>query len=89
MGRVEFQRKEYEKAVDSLQRAIASNPSLREAHYYLGMSYARSGKKDDSARELQVATQLEQEEVEKHRVVIKILDSSDPEAIPSAQTNGP
>jgi tetratricopeptide (TPR) repeat protein len=89
MGRVEFQRKEYEKAVDSLQRAIASNSSLRDAHYYLGMSYARSGKKDDSARELQVATLLEQEEVEKHRVVIKILDSIDPEAIPSAQTSGP
>jgi tetratricopeptide (TPR) repeat protein len=89
LGRVEFQRKEYEKAVDLLQRAIASNSSLREAHYYLGMSYARLGKKDDSEKELQAASQLEHEEVEKHRVVIKILDSSDPGAIPTAQTNGP
>ena len=80
MGRMEFQRKEYEKAVDFLQRAIASDPSSREAHYYLGMSYARSGKKDDSEKELQLAGQLEHEEVEKHRVVIKILDSSDPAA---------
>jgi tetratricopeptide (TPR) repeat protein len=78
MGRLEFHRKEYEKAADFLQRAIASDPSSREAHYYLGMSYARSGRKDDSEKELQLAGQLEHEEVEKHRMVIKILDSSDP-----------
>jgi tetratricopeptide (TPR) repeat protein len=80
MGRVEFQRKDYQKAVELLQSAIASDPSLREAHYYLGMSYARLGKKDDSEKELQLASQLEHEEVEKRRVVIKILDSNDPDA---------
>jgi tetratricopeptide (TPR) repeat protein len=80
MGRVEFQRKDYEKAANLLQRAVASDPSLREGHYYLGMSYARLGKKDDSEKELQLASQLEHEEVEQHRVVIKILDSNDPAA---------
>jgi tetratricopeptide (TPR) repeat protein len=80
MGRVEFQRKNYPKAAELLQRAVAADPSLREAHYYLGMSYARFGKKDDSEKELQVASQLEHEEVEKRRVVIKILDSSDADA---------
>lgn len=85
MGRMEFQRKEYEKAIDFLHRAIASDPSLREAHYYLGLSYARSGQKDDSERELQLAGQLEHEEVEKGRRVIKILDSSRPDARQSGE----
>jgi tetratricopeptide (TPR) repeat protein len=80
MGRVEFQRKEYEKAAELLRQSIASDPKLREAHYYLGMSYARLGKKDESGKELEIASRLEHEEVEKHRVVIKILDSNDPAA---------
>ena len=78
MGRVEFQRKNYAKAWDLLRLAIASDPSLREAHYYLGMSEARLGKKEESEKELQIAGQLEHEEVESRRVVIKILDSNDP-----------
>ena len=80
MGRVEFQRKEYQKATEFLQRAIASDASSREAHYYLGLSLARFGRKDESEKELQTASRLEHEEVEKHRIVIKILDSNDPAA---------
>jgi tetratricopeptide (TPR) repeat protein len=80
MGRVEFERKQYQKAAELLQRAIASDSSLREGHYYLGLSYARLGQKDDSEKELQIASQLEHEEVEKRRMVIKILDSNDPDA---------
>jgi tetratricopeptide (TPR) repeat protein len=80
MGRVEFQRRDYRKAADLLQRAIASNASLREAHYYLGMSEARLGRKEESEKELQIAGRLEHEEVEERRVVLKILDSSDPAA---------
>jgi hypothetical protein len=60
--------------VTFFNRAIASDASLRQAHYYLGLSYARLGRKDDSEKELQTASQLEHEEVEKHRVVLKILN---------------
>lgn len=80
MGRVEFQRKDYAKARDLLQRSIASDASLRQAHYYLGMCDARLGNKEDSEKELQIASRLEHEEVETKRVVIKILDSADPAA---------
>jgi hypothetical protein len=32
------------------------------------------GRKDDSEKELQTASQLEREDVEKHRTVLKIID---------------
>ncbi|MGA7915424.1 MAG: tetratricopeptide repeat protein [Candidatus Acidiferrales bacterium] len=76
LGRVEFQRKDYAKAVELLQRSIAIDPSVRQAHYYLGLAYARLGRSEDSKKELQVATSLEHEEVEKHRTMLKLLDSS-------------
>jgi tetratricopeptide (TPR) repeat protein len=72
-GRVAFQSKDYAHASELLQRAIKIMPSLREAHYYLGLTYARLGQKEDSARELQTATQLEKEDFEKHRTVFKIV----------------
>jgi len=73
-GRVEFQSKDYARAVEVLQKATQTEPSLREAHYYLGLSYARLGRKDDSERELQTAIQLEKEDLEKHRTFFKIID---------------
>ena len=73
-GRVAFQQKEYTKAAELLQSAVAAEFSLREAHYYLGLTYARLGQTADSERELQIASQLEKEDVEKHRTVFKIID---------------
>ena len=75
LGRVEFQRKDYAKAAELLQQAIAIDPSVRQAHYYLGLAYARLGRKEDSEKELQVASSLEHEEVEKHRSILKLMDS--------------
>jgi tetratricopeptide (TPR) repeat protein len=74
LGRVEFEQKHYPEAVDLLQRAIASDDSLGVAHYYLGLTYARMGRKVESGQELQKATELGQKEVEKQRTTFKILD---------------
>ncbi len=74
VGRVAFQRKQYLSAVDVLQQAIASDPNLREAHYYLGMAYGRLGRSDDSQKELQRAGQLDREEVQKQKYVLKLLN---------------
>jgi tetratricopeptide (TPR) repeat protein len=82
MGRVAFEKRDYPNAIAEFERAIGSDASLREAHYYLGLSYARAGRKEDSEKELETATQLEHEEVEKHRVVFKILNSND--SVPGA-----
>jgi len=74
MGRVRFQQKNYSDAVDFLAKAVASDPGLREAHYYLGLADARLGRKADSEKELEKASQIEHEEVEKHQNVLRILD---------------
>jgi Flp pilus assembly protein TadD len=76
-GRLKFGRKDYAQALDLLEKAIALDALLREAHCYLGMTYARMGRKDDSEKELAVATRLEHEEVERHRNLIRIIDSSE------------
>lgn len=73
MGQVEYQRKSYEQAAEFLRRATASDSSLREAHYYLGLDLARLGEKEESAKELEIATRLEHEEVEHHQHALKIL----------------
>jgi len=75
MGRLRFQQKDYAQAADLLEKAIASDASLREAHYYLGMTYARMDRKDESQKEQEIAGRLEHEEVERHRNVLKIIDA--------------
>lgn len=77
MGRVEFQRKHYQNAVDLLQRAVGADPLLREAHYFLGLTYARLNRKEDSDRELETAARLEHEEVKKQQQGLKIIDLED------------
>ncbi len=83
LGRVAFQQKQYLPACELLQQAIASDPDLREAHYYLGMAYGRLGRNEDSQKELQKASQLDREEVQKQQYVLKLL-SPDELAAPSS-----
>jgi len=85
MGRVKFQQKDYEDASALLQRAVASDSSIRQAHYYLGLAYARLGRKDESEKELQVAGQLEHREVEKQQTGLR-LDSVDTSDAGASQT---
>jgi len=82
MGRVRFQEKQYEAAAVSFERAIASSPGLREAHYYLGLTDSRLGRKEDSEKELQIASRIEREEVEKHQAPLKIID---PDQLPATE----
>lgn len=74
LGRVEFEQKHYTEAQDLLQRAVASDDSSREAHYYLGLTLARLGRKDESDAQLQIAIQLEHNEAGRRRTVLRILD---------------
>jgi tetratricopeptide (TPR) repeat protein len=74
LGRVEFEQKSYTDAIDMLQRAIATDDSLGVAHYYLGLTYSRIGRKAEADQELQKATQLGHQEVEKQRTIFKLLD---------------
>jgi tetratricopeptide (TPR) repeat protein len=74
LGRVAFEQKHYSDAIDLLQRAIASDDSLREAHYYLGLTFVRVGRKKEADAQLQIATRLEHEEARQRRMVLRIQD---------------
>jgi tetratricopeptide (TPR) repeat protein len=74
LGRVEFMQKHYTRAAELLQSAVANDDSLREAHYYLGLTYSRIGRKAESNLELQRATQLEREDVEKRKALWNRLE---------------
>ena len=75
LGRVAFQQKRYPEAIDLLQRAVASDDSLREAHYYLGLTFARVGREKESELQLKTATDLEHQETQHGRTVLRIPDS--------------
>ena len=75
LGRVAFEQKRYSEAIDLLQRAVASDDSLREAHYYLGLTFAHLGRRPESEAQLQIATRLEHEEAQHGRTVLRIPDN--------------
>ena len=74
LGRVAFEQKRYPDAIDLLQRALAMDDSLREAHYYLGLTFARAGRKEEAESQLQIATRLEHDEAQHRRTVLRIQD---------------
>ena len=69
LGRVAFQQKHYPEAVDLLEQAIAIDDSSREAHYYLGLTFARLGRNKEADDQMQITTRLEHEEAEHRRMV--------------------
>jgi uncharacterized protein HemY len=86
LGRVAFEQKRYSDAADLLQRAIANDDSMREAHYYLGLTFARIGRKQGADEQLQIATRLEHDEAEHRRTVFRIIDPA-PGALGSPHQN--
>ena len=88
LGRLEMERKDYPAAAALLERAVASNDSLREAHYYLGLTYARMGRKEDSEKQLQIASRIDKEEAERQRTIFKVLDPASAGASPATNADG-
>jgi tetratricopeptide (TPR) repeat protein len=72
LGRVAFEQKHYSDAIDLLQRAIASDDSFREAHYYLGLTFVRMGRKEEADSQLQISTRLEHDEAQQRRTGLRI-----------------
>lgn len=66
-GQALFKQKRYAQAEDFLERAVAAAPGYQSGHYYLGLTLARLGCKEDSQRELARATQLVEEQAKKNR----------------------
>jgi tetratricopeptide (TPR) repeat protein len=58
LGIIAYRAKAYSSAEGYLRRAVQAAPDYQLGHYYLGLTLARTGDKDGSARELKVATDL-------------------------------
>ncbi len=58
LGQMAFQARDYDMAQSYLKRAVETAPDYGPGHYYLGLTLARLGKKDEADKELQIATQL-------------------------------
>jgi len=74
LGALRFSRREYDKAVDYYEQAIAADPQLGEAHYRLGVAYDRLGEADNAKREFQLHDQIEKAQaaaVERQRREVK------------------
>lgn len=83
-GKIAFQQKDYARSISILERAIANDDAMREAHYYLGLAFAREGKKLESEEQLEIATRLEREETENRRTVLILgPDSTAPQGTSS------
>lgn len=74
LGKVAFEQKHYAEAVLLLQQAIDIDSAMREAHYYLGLTFARMGRKPESEEQLEIATRLEHDEAEHRRTAWRISD---------------
>jgi tetratricopeptide (TPR) repeat protein len=74
LGRVAFEQRRYSDAIDLLRRAIDNDESLREAHYYLGLTLVRLGRKEEADIQLQIATRLEHDEAQHRRTLLRIQD---------------
>lgn len=77
MGQVDFQQKDYAAARSRLSRAVALDGSLMKAHYYLGLTLARLGEKDEGRKELDLAAQLEREQKEQGKVILRLANESE------------
>jgi tetratricopeptide (TPR) repeat protein len=85
LGKVAFEQKRYAEAIPLLQQAIGSDGAMREAHYYLGLAFARTGHKQESEEQLEIATRLEHEEAEHRRTGLRISDPGPPAPGASSQ----
>lgn len=64
-GETCFKQKHYDQALDYLQKAIVASPDYQPGHYYLGLTLARLGRKEDSEKELATAAKLADEDSRK------------------------
>jgi len=61
-GEAHFKLKQYEEARSLLERAVEAAPDYPPSHYYLGLTLARLGKKEEAQRELAKASELSEKQ---------------------------
>jgi tetratricopeptide (TPR) repeat protein len=77
LGRVEFEQKHYPEAISLLQRAVNQDEAIQQAHYYLGLTFARIGRKEEANEQLETAARLERAQKERGRNILRIRRPED------------
>ena len=71
-GQAYFKEKQFAQAEAFLRQAVAAAPEYEKSHYYLGLTLARLGQKEDSEHELALATKLADEANKKARSGLRL-----------------
>jgi tetratricopeptide (TPR) repeat protein len=58
LGILLSEERRYTEAIPELQRAIALEPGLAQAHYRLAQAYQRTGRQDLAAKEMEIFEKL-------------------------------
>jgi tetratricopeptide (TPR) repeat protein len=61
-GEAEFKLKKYDEAKAFLLRAVTAAPDYPPCHYYLGLTLARLGQKEESQKELETASKMSEQQ---------------------------
>jgi tetratricopeptide (TPR) repeat protein len=75
-GQAYFKQKQYAPAEEFLQRAVVAAPDYQAAHYDLGLTLARLGRKEDAEREFALATKLADAATKATRSAIQVSPST-------------
>jgi len=59
LGLLSMRSNQYDKAIERFKQIIGMNPDNMQAQYYLGVSYAESGKKEEARKILNLVKQRE------------------------------
>lgn len=70
-----FNLNDYAKAQPELEKALAADPTLAQAHRDLGIIYADQDRKEDAVRELQKAIELDPNDVAPHWRLAKLYQA--------------
>jgi len=74
LGNLNSSQRDYTKAIDFYNKAIAANPGLIEAHYRLGVAYDRNGERAKAKEQFQLHDQIQKQqaaEVDRQRREVK------------------
>jgi tetratricopeptide (TPR) repeat protein len=52
-GRIAFERKQYDRAIELLREGLRLRPGMAQAHYHLAQAYSAVGRKDEAQAELE------------------------------------
>lgn len=93
LAQVYIMKEDYEGAKENLLKAIGLNPNYSNARYYLGLIYAKEGKKDEAVKEFEIIYQLNPDNADVAKILEDLRAGNAPiqeqPAVPAPELNAP